>query len=449
MTRPVDSQHLSHAERPGWWRRVLLTTLAVAVVGLLTALLAWVVVAASDVLFLAFFGIVFGCFLRTWGEALGRPLGGHPHVGIGVSVVVLLAAIGATGYFLGDRIGAKVQDFVAASEDALDQLDKGLESRPLIRSFVTEVPVFEQILRAEEDPLGRRLPNVLLGNSADSEGTSADSGQSSGQENSDGEEPSGESDGGESENGEKEEGGGEEQPAATSSGEAAGGIGGRLVATAGGFLRTTLGAITSLLVIFFLGLFFAAEPELYRDGAAQLLPEEKRGRFRDLANELAETLWHWVTGQMATMVITGVGVGVAMWLLGVPLPIFLGVFTGLMCFVPNVGAVVAVAIAMLLAVPQGTGTVISVLVVYSLFQALESNVITPLIQKRQVAIPPALLLINQLIFGVLFGFLGIVASTPLLAVVLVVVRRVYVEDIFNLLPDGAEESEATAAPATA
>ncbi|MCA9199165.1 MAG: AI-2E family transporter, partial [Planctomycetales bacterium] len=117
-----------------------------------------------------------------------------------------------------------------------------------------------------------------------------------------------------------------------------------------------------------------------------------------------------------------------LWLLGVPLAPVLGVLTGLLTFIPNVGAVIALVLSMLMAMSQGMATVAWVVALYAVLQLLESNVITPLIQQHQTPVPPPLLLMSQLLMGVMSGFLGVMVATPLLAAALIFIREVYIKD---------------------
>ena len=121
------------------------------------------------------------------------------------------------------------------------------------------------------------------------------------------------------------------------------------------------------------------------------------------------------------------GVAIVLALIGVPMPITLGIVTGLLTFVPNIGPIIALALAVLVALPKGMTVVGLTIAGYVGFQLLESYVLTPIIQKRQIAMPPALILIAQLLMGVVAGFLGIAVATPLVAVAMVVVGILYVE----------------------
>ena len=201
--------------------------------------------------------------------------------------------------------------------------------------------------------------------------------------------------------------------------------------TVGRIFKTTFGLVVNSMLIFFVGLFLAISPDVYRDGVVKLVPRSKRARAVQVLDELGDTLWRWLLGRLGSMLVTGVGAALALWLAGVPMAISLGIMTGLLTFIPNIGAAIALALAMLFALPQGTTTAMLVLPAYLGLQLIESYIVTPLIQKRQVEIPPALLIAFQAIMGVLFGILGAAVASPLLAALKVTIERLYVEDVLE------------------
>ncbi len=192
--------------------------------------------------------------------------------------------------------------------------------------------------------------------------------------------------------------------------------------------QMTLSVIMNLAVVAFVGIYLATEPAVYRDGFARLFPKDRRPRVVEILNRLGQTLWSWLIGRLASMLITGVGTGLALAVIGVPMALVLGGLTGVLTFIPNIGPALGLAFAVLVALPQGATIVVWVIVVFSLFQLVESYLLTPLIQQRQVSIPPALLIIWQVLLGVLTGFLGLIVATPILAVLLVLVKMIYLED---------------------
>lgn len=201
--------------------------------------------------------------------------------------------------------------------------------------------------------------------------------------------------------------------------------------TVGQIFKTTFGLVVNSMLIFFVGLFLAISPEVYRDGVVSLVPPSKRERSASVLNEVGDTLWRWMLGRLGSMLVTGIGATLMLWLIGVPMAISLGILTGLLTFIPNIGAAIALALSMVFALPQGTETAMLVLPAYLGLQLIESYIATPLIQKQQVAIPPALLIAFQAIMGVLFGILGAAVASPLLAALKVTIERLYIEDVLE------------------
>ncbi len=192
-------------------------------------------------------------------------------------------------------------------------------------------------------------------------------------------------------------------------------------------VSTTFGVLGNVVVILFVGLYGALDPGLYRRGLTLLLAPSLRPRANTVLREAAATLRRWLLAQVFAMAVVGVLTALGLWLAGVPLAFALGLIAGLLAFIPNIGPVLAITPALLLAFPEGSTTVLLVLAIYVGVQALESYVITPLIQQESVSLPPALVIAVQVLFGVLFGLLGLALATPLAAVAMTIVRLVYVD----------------------
>ena len=203
---------------------------------------------------------------------------------------------------------------------------------------------------------------------------------------------------------------------------------GKVLGALGRLLVTTFGLATNVGVVFFIGIFLAINPSLYRDGAAQLFPPDKRIRASEVMDLMGESMFNWLQGRFLSMLITGAGTSVALLMLGVPMPITIGFITGLLTFIPNIGAIVALGLAMLMGLSQGPMTVVWVVVLYAAFQLIESNIVTPLIQQHQTSIPPALLLAFQILMAALTGILGVMVATPMLAAGIVLVKEVWIKD---------------------
>lgn len=212
-------------------------------------------------------------------------------------------------------------------------------------------------------------------------------------------------------------------PSALASGESG--------AMAAGAISSTFGTLGNLVIVLFIGLFGALDPDLYRRGVSSLLAPSLRPRAREVMDELGETVHGWLTAKLISMALVGVLTGLGLWAIGVPLALLLGLIAGLLAFIPNLGPVIAAAPAILLAVPEGGQAVLLVVALFLAVQTLESYAVTPLLQQRTVSLPPALVIVVQLLLGILFGLIGLVLATPLAAVAMTLINATYVDDYLD------------------
>lgn len=188
------------------------------------------------------------------------------------------------------------------------------------------------------------------------------------------------------------------------------------------------GVAANLLLIVFLGVYFAANPTLYRDGALRLVPPPRRPQVRRMLDDAGDALRKWLLAQAIAMAAVGILTGVVLAILGVPLALSLGVLAGLLEFVPVIGPIVAAVPGILLAFLKGPEMALYVALAYVVVQQIESNVITPLAQRWAVRLPPVVGLLAILVCGLLFGVIGIVFAMPIAVVTMVAVKHLYVED---------------------
>lgn len=193
----------------------------------------------------------------------------------------------------------------------------------------------------------------------------------------------------------------------------------------------TLGAIANIAIILFIGIYLASQPQVYINGFLKAVPKKNRPRGREVFDELGETLELWLFGKLISMVIVGVTTAVGLMLLGVPLAITLGVIAGLFEFIPYLGPILAGVPAVLMAFSDGPDTALYTLFLFMGIQAAESYLLAPLVEKRMVSLPPALTISMQVLFAVPFGLLGIALSTPLTAVLFVLIAMLYVQDVLD------------------
>jgi len=204
-----------------------------------------------------------------------------------------------------------------------------------------------------------------------------------------------------------------------------------LLSGVGGFFSTTVGVVGNFFIVILLAIYLASEPRFYVRGFIKLFPLSRRHRATEVVAAVGETLRWWLIGKAASMIFIGVITWIGLSILGVPLALTLGLIAGLLSFIPNFGPIISALPALLLAFIDSPITAVYVLGLYVGVQLVESNIVTPLIERETVELPPALTIIFQLALAVLVGGLGLVLATPLLAVIMVVVQMVYIQDLLG------------------
>lgn len=178
---------------------------------------------------------------------------------------------------------------------------------------------------------------------------------------------------------------------------------------------TVGGILTGVAALLFVGLYVSLNPKLYTRTILSFVPKKKHAGIEKKLTRLATALSSWMTARLFSMAVVAALTYTGLLILGVPQALFLSLLAGLLSFVPNIGPILAVIPAALVAVIQSPLLLLYVIILYSLVQIIESYFITPFVQQRVVATPPAILISTQVIFGVLFGIMGLVLAAPVLA----------------------------------
>ena len=182
-------------------------------------------------------------------------------------------------------------------------------------------------------------------------------------------------------------------------------------------LSTAFGALSSILMILVIGIFIAIEPKLYDRGVAWMLPTKHRDGFYELSNKVGYTLRRLMFGRIVGMVVEGVGTWLMLLWGGVPMAALLGLLTGLLAFVPNIGAIVSGVLMVAVGFSAGSDAGLWAIATYLIVQTIDGYMIVPYVAKRTVDLAPALVLAAQLLFGVLFGLMGLLLADPIVATI--------------------------------
>lgn len=198
-----------------------------------------------------------------------------------------------------------------------------------------------------------------------------------------------------------------------------------------GVFSTTMDFVINFLIIIFMGIYLAVDPKIYIDNAIRLLPKGKRERARNIAEIIGRALGWWLVGRISSMIVVGILTAIGLMIIGMPLALSLGLIAALMSFIPYIGPILSAVPAILVGLAEGPVMALYVVIVYIVVQFLESYFITPLIQKKAVSIPPALLISMQILMGILIGAFGVFLATPLLVTIIVLIQTLYVEDVLH------------------
>ena len=186
-----------------------------------------------------------------------------------------------------------------------------------------------------------------------------------------------------------------------------------------------VGLFSAGLIVIFFGIYFAADPLTYVNAAARLAPDERRAATLQMTYETGDLLRRWLIGQSISMAMIGTFTYVGLLILGVPIPFVLALFAGLAGFLPYLGPIIGAVPMVLVAGGENLDLALWVLGLYALIQFLESYLLTPLIQARAVSMPPAVVILSQLVLGAVFGLLGLALATPLAAAATVPLRYLF------------------------
>ena len=212
------------------------------------------------------------------------------------------------------------------------------------------------------------------------------------------------------------------------------------VASVGASVATV---ISFAVVILITTVYAVARPVPLVNGFVSLFPAGQRQRVREILGEMYSSVQRWFLGQLASMTIIGLLFTVAMFVIGIPFALLLGIFSGLISFVPYVGPMISVIPPVLLALTGNPIDALWVILAYLGIQAIEGNLVQPIVMSRAVHLHPVTLVFALLTMGTLFGFVGVFLAIPLVAALHVLLRELWIErmDRVGTDPNPPEEEK--------
>lgn len=197
--------------------------------------------------------------------------------------------------------------------------------------------------------------------------------------------------------------------------------GGAIVSQTFKLLLGTIHGVGNIFIVLFLGVAFAAQPSVYREGLLFIAPAKHRARTAVIIDRVSETLERWLIAQMIVMLAVGAVTWIGLLIIGIPGSFILGIQAGLLGFIPTVGAIIAGVVVVLASLASGWIPALSAFLLFMGVHAMESYVLTPLLQRQALDIPPATLFAFQILLGVVFGIWGLALALPLVAIAKVVI----------------------------
>jgi len=197
------------------------------------------------------------------------------------------------------------------------------------------------------------------------------------------------------------------------------------------YLASGLEFLIHFVSVLIMGIFLAVRPAQYREGVILLAPPRHRELVRDILTELGATLRAWITGQLFAMFTLALMTWIGLWILDVPYALAFGVFTGLVAIVPFFGTLVSSLLPAAFVLGAGAGKALLVIALGFAIHLIEANLIVPMVMQHQVKLPPVLTLLSVLVMGTLLHAVGLIVAVPVLATVMVIGRRIYIDRVLE------------------
>lgn len=190
--------------------------------------------------------------------------------------------------------------------------------------------------------------------------------------------------------------------------------------------RSIVEGVSLSVVAFIVTIYLVVQPTQLVNGFVSLFPAGQRERVREILSKMYHAVQKWFVGQLSSMVIIGVLTVIVLSIIGIPYALFIGVLSGLLAFIPLVGAFVSVIPPVLLALATSPILAVWVVLSYIAIHQIEAHLIQPLVMSRAVALHPVVVVLAIVVMGTLFGLMGLLLAVPLVAALSVLVHELWI-----------------------
>jgi predicted PurR-regulated permease PerM len=189
------------------------------------------------------------------------------------------------------------------------------------------------------------------------------------------------------------------------------------------------GVVAALILMLMTAYFMAARPEPLVKAALSLIPPDRRSFALHIMQRVRTAWIGWMAGTAVKTLIVGTLLYLGLSLAGLEFAVLFAVVTALLVVIPYFGGILGTIPAVLLAFTHSPGKALLVFGIYLAVLQLEGNVIIPVVMSKTVKLHPALIAIGVVVFGELFGFLGLLVSIPLLSLIVILVDELWVKPL--------------------
>ena len=387
---------------------------------LLCLLIAGVFVYTFNVFLLLMAAVVLAVYLRLIANKLRSWTGWKDGICFGLSILITLILLGGLSWLVGAKVEQQVTDLKDRMPQMKEKLSDLLDRYPTVKKFASQYVNFDSgILSTGGSESGE--PNAQAGQSNNQQQQPAqaatvqqsDSAQQAQPDVASQSTPDAVSPG---------------PPGTSAQPRQSGGQGSGVSGFISRAFSGTFGLLGDLYVLMFLGIFLGAAPREYVDGVVGMVPEGGQSRARKILESTGENLKSWFKGMTYSVLITFALTAIGLLIIGVDLWLILAIAAGLLTFIPNFGPIISWIPAVLVGFLDSPQTALWITVLYVIIQTVESNILTPMIQKKMINTPAALLLFFQMVMGALSSGWGVVMATPLLVVIMTVVQQLYLKE---------------------
>jgi predicted PurR-regulated permease PerM len=206
--------------------------------------------------------------------------------------------------------------------------------------------------------------------------------------------------------------------------DAVNGSGGSALSGVIGAGTAVFGAVTDTLIVVVLTVYFLFDLPRIRTTLYRLVPHTRRPRAILIGDEVFAKVGAYVLGNVLISVITGGATFVWLTVFGVPYPLLLGIFVGLLDLVPVVGSTIAGVVVALVALTVSLPVCIATIVFFVAFRLIEDYLLVPRIIGRAVNVPALITVVAVLIGGAVLGIVGALVAIPIAAAVQLIIQEV-------------------------